>query len=53
MNYRKGRTLHDEITSWLTYSTYHNPAEKKNKKQSINHTTIIYINYTTNELHNV
>ena len=29
MNYRKARTQHDEISLWLTCSTYHNPAEKK------------------------
>ena len=29
-SYRKSRTLHDEISLWLTYSTYHNLATKKN-----------------------
>jgi hypothetical protein len=46
MSYRKARTLHDEISLWLTYSTYHNPADKK-KTVSTNHTAIISINYTT------
>jgi hypothetical protein len=45
MIYRKERTHHDEIRVWLTYSTYHNPAEKKT--MSLNHTAIISINYTT------
>jgi len=44
MGYRKARTQHDEIRLWLTYSTYHNPAEKS---MSINHTAIISINCTT------
>ena len=43
---RKARTQHEKISLWLTYSTYHNPAEKK-KTMSINHTPIISINYTT------
>jgi len=29
MIYRKKRTQHDEISLRLTYSTYHNTAEKK------------------------
>jgi hypothetical protein len=44
--YRKVGTQHDEISLLLTYSTYHNPAEKK-KTMSINHTAIISINCTT------
>jgi len=27
--YRKARTQHNEISLWLTYSTYHNPKERK------------------------
>ena len=27
--YRKGRTQHDEMSFWLTYSTYRYPAEKR------------------------
>jgi len=29
IGYRKVRTQHDEISLWLTYSTYHNLAGKK------------------------
>ena len=43
MSYRKARTEHSEITVWLTYSTYQNPAEKK----KIYHTATVSINYTT------
>jgi len=28
MSYRKARTQHVEISVWLTYSTYRNPAKK-------------------------
>jgi len=44
MSYRKARTQCNEISLWLTHSTYHNPAEKKTL---INHTAIVFINYTT------
>ena len=30
--YRKGRTQHDEMSLWLTYSTYRYPAEKRKKR---------------------
>jgi hypothetical protein len=46
MSYRKARTLREEISK-LIYSTYHNPAEKKKKGMSIEHTATISINYTT------
>ena len=42
MSYSKAGGLHDEISLWLTYSTLHNPAEKK---KSISHSTKISINY--------
>jgi len=29
MGYRKARNQHDEISLWLTYSTYYNPSGKK------------------------
>ena len=48
ISYRKARTQHDKISLWLTCSTYHNFAEKKNKTMSINYTTTISTNYTTN-----
>ena len=46
MSYRKASTVRDEISLWLTCDTYHNPAEKKKKKQSIDSTAAISINYT-------
>jgi len=36
MSYRKARTQHNEISLWLTCSTYRNPTEKE-KTVSINH----------------
>jgi len=41
--YRKATTYRDEISLWLTYSTYRNPAEKI----STNHTVIISLNQST------